>query len=121
MYKFTAGMFTAFLINFFLRSRGNAVPRVVTGPSRLEFFAKDDYKHVAFSTRVDAMSVLEGLDALIMKYGYATIEDFYDLIDQEASMESSKWGWNSALFYKVAVKRTAVGFQIIFPEPELVA
>lgn len=52
-------------------------------------------REVRFETRKDAEDVLDNLHEIILKYGHATLADFYDLAGVWGLYEDCKFGWTT--------------------------
>lgn len=61
-----------------------------------------DYDDIIFPNRAEAEKVLDGLDAIIDKYGVARVGDLYDLADITAPYTSYNYGWTSMRNAEVA-------------------
>ena len=54
-----------------------------------------DYEDIVFDTRVDAISVLEGMNDCIDRYGIVSVADMYELARLAAPFTANKYGWSS--------------------------
>lgn len=74
-----------------------------------------EYDDIVFETRADAELVLDQLEAVINKYGVASVGDLYDLagITPPRGYTSNKYGWTDIRSAKVA--RTRDGYILELP------
>lgn len=74
-----------------------------------------EYDDIVFETRADAELVLDQLEAVINKYGVASVGDLYDLagITPPHGYTSNKYGWTDIRSAKVA--RTRDGYILELP------
>jgi hypothetical protein len=52
-----------------------------------------EYDDIIFDNRGDAEAVKQQMQAAIGKYGFVTVADLYDMVDQPAPYTSHKYGW----------------------------
>lgn len=52
-----------------------------------------EYDDIKFDNRGDAEAVKQQMQAAITKYGWVTVRDLYDMVDQPAPYTSQKYGW----------------------------
>ena len=52
-----------------------------------------EYDDIKFDNRGDAEAVKQQMQAAIVKYGFVTVADLYDMIDQPAPYTNQKYGW----------------------------
>ena len=52
-----------------------------------------EYDDIIFDNRGDAEAVKQQMQAAIGKYGFVTVADLYDMVDQPAPYTSQKYGW----------------------------
>lgn len=52
-----------------------------------------EYEDIVFESRGDAEAVKDQMQATIGRYGFVTIADLYDMVDQPAPYTSQKYGW----------------------------
>ncbi len=52
-----------------------------------------EYDDIIFSSRGEAEAVKQQMQAAIKKYGFVTVADLYDMVDQPAPYTSQKYGW----------------------------
>lgn len=52
-----------------------------------------DYDDIVFSNRGEAETVKQQMQAAIVKYGFVTVADLYDMVDLPAPYTSQKYGW----------------------------
>jgi hypothetical protein len=55
--------------------------------------SKRSYDDIVYETRAEAKEVLERLEELISKYGFATVADLYDLSGLTCDYTDNKYGW----------------------------
>ena len=68
---------------------------------------------IIFPEREDAEKVLIALNDTIMKYGSASVADFYDFINKPHSYTDNKYGWKD--LRDTDIIRVPDGFSIRFP------
>lgn len=54
-----------------------------------------DYGTIAYETKAEAFTVLEGLQELIDQYNIASVNDLYDLSRVTGDPTSANWGWTN--------------------------
>ena len=69
---------------------------------------------IVFPDREDADKVLLALQESIIKYGTATVADFYDFINKAHSYTDNKYGWKD--LRDAEIIRVDGGFSIRFPK-----
>lgn len=74
-----------------------------------------DYDELIFEDRGDAIRVLDTLDEIIQRYGWARVADLYEAADQTPSMVMFNYGWTD--LRTADVRRTRDGFIIDLPKP----
>lgn len=52
-----------------------------------------DYDDIVFVSRGDAEAVKQQMQGAIVKYGFVTVADLYDMVDQTPPYTSNKYGW----------------------------
>lgn len=52
-----------------------------------------EYDDIIFDNRGDAEAVKQQMQAAIARYGFVTVADLYDMVDQPAPYTSQKYGW----------------------------
>lgn len=52
-----------------------------------------EYEDIKFDNRGDAEAVKQQMQAAVVKYGFVTVADLYDMVDQPAPYTSQKYGW----------------------------
>lgn len=52
-----------------------------------------EYDDIKFDNRGDAEAVKQQMQAAIAQYGFVTVADLYDMVDQPAPYTSQKYGW----------------------------
>jgi hypothetical protein len=52
-----------------------------------------EYDDIIFENRPDAEAVKQQMQAAIVRYGFVTVADLYDMVDQPAPYTSQKYGW----------------------------
>ncbi len=72
-----------------------------------------DYDEIVIETRGDAEAVLDQLDDLIDRYGYARVLDLYDAVELTPPYTSNKYGWTDLRSAKVIPVRD--GFVLKLP------
>lgn len=61
-----------------------------------------EYDDIKFDNRGDAEAVKQQMQAAIIKYGFVTVADLYDMVDQPAPYTSQKYGWMDVSSAEVA-------------------
>lgn len=61
-----------------------------------------EYDDIRFDNRGDAEAVKQQMQAAIVKYGFVTVADLYDMVDQAAPYTSQKYGWMDVSSAEVA-------------------
>lgn len=61
-----------------------------------------EYDDIKFDNRGDAEAVKQQMQAAIVKYGFVTVADLYDMVDQPAPYTSQKYGWMDVSGVEVA-------------------
>lgn len=61
-----------------------------------------EYEDIKFDNRGDAEAVKQQMQAAIIKYGFVTVADLYDMVDQPAPYTSQKYGWMDVSGVEVA-------------------
>ena len=69
-----------------------------------------------FTTRQDAVTVLNSLIRQIDQYGYATVADYYDLIGESSAYTHTKYGWID--LSRVQIMNHRGSYIINLPAPE---
>ena len=72
----------------------------------------DDY---VLPSKRDAENVLDELVESTMRYGLATVKDFYDAIGEQSTYMDSAWGWYD--LGSAAVERVHNGYVVVLPKP----
>lgn len=78
--------------------------------------ALHEFDDIIFSDRRDAENVLDHLVDTTMKYGMASVADFYELAGEECSYTDNKYGWGELA--DATVSRVREGYVINLPRPE---
>jgi hypothetical protein len=72
-----------------------------------------DYDDIVFSNRGEAEAVKQAMQAAIVKYGFVTVADLYDMVDMSAPYTSQKYGWMSV--NNAEIIRSRDGYVIKLP------
>ena len=72
-----------------------------------------DYDDIVIETRGDAELVLDQLDDLIDRYGFARVLDLYDAVELTPPYTSNKYGWTNLSTAKIVAVRD--GFVLKLP------
>lgn len=75
-----------------------------------------DFDDIVLDTRAEAEGVLDRLEQLVVKYGQATISDYYSLVGVSGSYSDVKWGWTN--LRSADVRRVRDGYILVLPRPE---
>ena len=71
-----------------------------------------DYDEIVIESRGDAEAVLDQLDDLIERYGYARVLDLYDAVELTPPYTSNKYGWTDLRGAKVVPVRDGFVFKL---------
>jgi len=74
-----------------------------------------DYDEIVFPSRGEAEAVRDQLVDIIAKYGFATVSELYDMIDETAPYTSNRYGWTN--LRNAEVQRVRDGYIIKLPKP----
>lgn len=74
-----------------------------------------DFGTIIFSSRDEAILVLDNLTELIDTYQVATVSDFYNLVGITPSYMDGKYGWNN--LRDAACNRVSGGYVLSLPRP----
>ena len=55
--------------------------------------ARFDYDDIIYETRAQAMDALDIMEDAIDRYGFVTVADMYDIVDQSAPYTGNRYGW----------------------------
>lgn len=75
-----------------------------------------DFDQFVFRSRAEAQDVLENLIMRIVDTDYATVADFYDLVDVQSDFTMESWGWYD--LEKAFVMNTRGGYIVRLPKPQ---
>lgn len=76
-----------------------------------------DFDEILLDTRAEAEQVIDHLYDLLEKYGFATVQDFYDLVEVSGTYTDQNWGWTEL---RGAQPRKVGGRYLVdLPRPEL--
>lgn len=78
----------------------------------------DTHQYFRFCKRDNAVDVLNQLKDLVDIYGYATVEDLYDIAHRISTPESGSYGWTDLKFAKVKFLGACV-WTLELPQPIL--
>lgn len=73
---------------------------------------------VYYDSRDEAEDILENLQNIVNKYGYVTLDDYYNLIGEISDYSDAQYGWRNLNFILIKKVRTQKGpkWVIRFPE-----
>lgn len=71
-----------------------------------------DYDEIVIESRGDAEAVLDQLDDLIDRYGYARVLDLYDAVELTPPYTSNKYGWTDLRTAKIIPVRDGFVFKL---------
>ncbi len=92
----------------FSSSRGDDRRRYESSrPSRF------NYDDIVFNTRGDAEAVLDAMASDIRKYGFVTVSDLYDMVEQTAPFTGNNYGWTD--IRSATVERVYDGYILKLP------
>jgi hypothetical protein len=74
-----------------------------------------EYEDIVFDNRGDAEAVKQQMQAAIVKYGFVTVADLYDMVDQPAPYTSQKYGWMDVS--SAEVTRVRGDYMLKLPKP----
>lgn len=96
-------------------------PRAVTGNNYVRQSARNRYNFddYVFPSRGAALDVIENLALQIEEFGFATVGDFFDMIEVASDYTDNDYCWRT--MQNVAPIQTRDGFIIPFTRPMLVA
>lgn len=95
--------------NFYEEKNGNGHRGADTNKNRNGL----DYDDIVFSNRGEAEAVKQSMQAAIVKYGFVTVADLYDMVDLSAPYTSQKYGWMSV--NNAEIVRSRDGYVIKLP------
>ena len=75
--------------------------------------SRHEFDEIVIPSRGEAEEVLDRLHVLIEEYGWATVNDFYDLVGLTGAFTDDKWGWEDLRDARVVHARN--GFVINLP------
>ena len=81
--------------------------------------ATHDFKEIVLATRVEAETVLEGLEQMIERYGTASVTNLYNLVGISGDNRDyidNKWGWKES--HGFDIQRVREGYLLDLPKPE---
>lgn len=73
------------------------------------------FEEVILNSRADAEAVLNELDAIAKKYGFARVADLYDLVGLRTNYTDNNYGWTD--MRSAQVVRYKDGYLISMPKP----
>lgn len=76
---------------------------------------KFDIDDIIFENRGDAEDTLDNMGMIIEKYGFVSVSDLYDMIDQTAPFTANKFGWTTLATSEVVRGRD--GYMLKLPKP----
>lgn len=79
--------------------------------------AVHDFEEFIFDTKVEAMTVLDGLYTIISEYDMVTVADLYDLSGESGNFTEVKWGWTDLRGAGIVAVRG--GYLLDLPRPEV--
>ncbi len=74
------------------------------------------FRNYVFETSEAAQNVLRNMEDIVTKYGYVSVQNFYELCGVSGNFTDNIIGWRSALDMKVVEKDH--GYIIDLPEPK---
>lgn len=74
------------------------------------------FDEIILDQRVEAEEVLDRLDAMLDKYGSATVADFYELCGVTSTYTDQKYGWSD--ISSASVQHVRGGYLLRMPTPE---
>lgn len=80
--------------------------------SEVRVSSRFDYDEIVIESRGDAEAVLDQLDDLIDRYGYARVLDLYDAVELTPPYTSNKYGWTDLRSAKVIPVRDGFVFKL---------
>ena len=86
------------------------------GYARQRVVSNYSYDQIVFQSRGDADAVLNELNDIIRRYGFAKVADFNDLAGVNGSYTDNNYGW-SDLRYAQIVRQRDGGYLIDLPKP----
>ena len=86
------------------------------GYSRVRTQPNYTYDQIIFQNRGDADAVLNELNDIIRRYGFAKVADFNDLAGVNGSYTDNNYGW-SDLRYATIIRQRDGGYLIDLPKP----
>jgi hypothetical protein len=103
-------------INYAARSQQNRqTTGNVTQLSRNQR-AQHDFSDVILANRADAEDVLDAMRQLIVEYGVATVNDFYEAIGLTGDFTDDKWGWSD--LRGASIRMVRGGYMFILPRTQ---
>lgn len=80
-----------------------------------------DFGTISIDSRESAQIVLDVLRKRMDLYGYATLDDFYSLVNLPTDYTDSRWGWIELPTSILIREVYGGGFVIDLPKPELIS
>lgn len=77
-------------------------------------FDPDD---IIVDTRAEAHMVLDEMDAIIDRYGKASVADFYDVVGVTSDWTDNRYGWTS--LRSASIKPVRDGFMLVMPRTQV--
>ena len=72
-----------------------------------------DPDDIILDTRAEAHMVLDEMDAIIYKYGQASVADYYDVVGVTSEWTDNRYGWTS--LKNASIKPVRDGFMLVMP------
>lgn len=85
------------------------------GYPRQKTFGGYEFREIIFDNRGEADSVLNELNDIIRRYGFAKVADFYDLVGVSCSYTDNNYGWSDLRYANIIRQRE--GYSISLPKP----
>lgn len=79
---------------------------------------RHDFNDIILETRGEAEDVLSHLVDLTVDYGVASVADYYELLNVEATYADQKYGWTN--LRDAVVERDRAGYIIKLPHPRVI-
>lgn len=77
---------------------------------------RHNFDDILIPSRQDAENVLDELVESTMRYGLATVKDFYDAVGMETNYMDNAWGWYE--LGSARVERVRGGYVLVLPKPQ---
>jgi hypothetical protein len=78
--------------------------------------AQHDFSDVILANRADAEDVLDAMRQLIVEYGVASVNDFYEAIGLTGDFTDDKWGWSD--LRGASIRMVRGGYMFILPRTQ---